>query len=95
MFWSGQGLFLPRAKFKQRETESSRLFFAWHGGDLCVGKLSWIYMQVKKPFLLGRDESIWPCIEAVKSISCHMRGLKQREQARTTCLPFFHSFVCI
>uniref|UniRef100_UPI0020414424 hypothetical protein n=1 Tax=Bacillus cytotoxicus TaxID=580165 RepID=UPI0020414424 len=24
--------------FKQREEESSRLLFAWHGDDLCIGK---------------------------------------------------------
>ncbi|WP_242218478.1 hypothetical protein [Bacillus cereus group sp. BfR-BA-01380] len=44
---SGQFLFLLRAKFKQREKESSRLFFAWHGGDLCVGKSRWIYIHKK------------------------------------------------
>jgi len=26
--------------------ESSRLFFVQHGGDLCVGKSSWIYIAI-------------------------------------------------
>ncbi len=26
-------------------------------------------------------ESIWPCIETVSAFFCHVRGLKQREQA--------------
>uniref|UniRef100_UPI00203DA02E hypothetical protein n=1 Tax=Bacillus cytotoxicus TaxID=580165 RepID=UPI00203DA02E len=30
--------------FKQREKESSRLLFAWHGGDLFAQKSSWIYI---------------------------------------------------
>ncbi len=39
--------------------------------------------DIPPPFLLGEDESIWPCVEAVRAISCHMRDLKQREQAST------------
>jgi len=29
-------------------SESSRLFFVQHGGDLCVGKSSWIYICIKE-----------------------------------------------
>ena len=32
------------------------------------------------PFFLGEDESIWSCIEAVRTCFCHMRDLKQREK---------------
>uniref|UniRef100_UPI00203B8EBD hypothetical protein n=1 Tax=Bacillus cytotoxicus TaxID=580165 RepID=UPI00203B8EBD len=38
--------------FKQEEEESSRLLFVWKGGDLCVQKSSWIYInkQCEPPF---------------------------------------------
>lgn len=54
-----------------------------------------LYIQVKKrhknPFLLEEDESIWPCMEAVSAFSCHMRGLKQREQASANHVVSLHS----
>ncbi len=42
--------------------------------------------DIKTPFFLGEDKSIWLCIEAVRAFSCYMRGLKQREQASTSPL---------
>ncbi|PEA53215.1 hypothetical protein CON64_19300 [Bacillus pseudomycoides] len=45
MHRSSQGLFLPHAKFKQKEKESSRLLLFLHSSNLSVKKSKWMYIE--------------------------------------------------
>jgi len=42
-----------------------------------------------KTSFLGGVESIWPCMEAVRAFFCHVRRLKQKEQASASSFLFF------